>query len=102
MILKILAVKPGAYDQFEEEILDFWIIGQLASKKKIKIFDYNYDLRGFIGKKVECLIFTPLASISKQTRGKPGKNVVKVILLKIIRSTKNGKRFIIKNITSMI
>ena len=80
--MKILIKEIRVGTEYQEEIYDFWITGQLQSGKIIKIFDYNYDLRDFIDKKVECLIFTPLASISKQIRGRPGKNVVKGYIIK--------------------
>lgn len=81
MKVLIKEIRIGA--KYQERIYDYWITGQLQSGKIIKIFNYNYDLRGFIGKKVECLIFTPFASISKQTRGKPKKNVIKGYIIKI-------------------
>jgi hypothetical protein len=75
--MKVMIKEIRIGSKYQERVYDYWITGQLQSGKIIKVFDYNYDLRDFIGKNVECLIFTPLASISKQTKGKPKKNVVK-------------------------
>lgn len=80
MKVMIKEIRTGA--KYQERIYDYWITGQLQSGNVIKIFDYNYDLRDYIGKYVECLIFTPLASISEQIRGKPKKNVIKGYLIK--------------------
>ncbi len=50
-------VEIGAYDDYSDIIHDFWIIGELLNKFKIRIYDgYCYDLRQYKDHFVECLI----------------------------------------------
>ena len=40
MIMKILNVKIGAYDENTDKIYNFWIEGQLKSGLSISVFEY--------------------------------------------------------------
>lgn len=58
MRVLIKKVKIGSYYDVTGEIGDFWIEGKLKSGRTIRIFDsHPYDLRDFINKEVDCLIW---------------------------------------------
>jgi len=64
--IKVKSIRIGA--MYNEKTYNYWIIGQLNSKKQIKIFDlFGYDLKNYINHKVNCSIqATMLDNINKK------------------------------------
>lgn len=70
MKVLIKNVEICAYDDYTDNIHDYWIIGELQNKFKIKIYDgYCYDLRQYQDHIVDCLIdIEIIRSLHKQEK----------------------------------
>jgi hypothetical protein len=68
MIVKILDVKIGTRC-LGPKAIDFWVLSELENGKIVEIFDLNpFDLRGYEGKYLDCLIEACVGDIEEDTR----------------------------------